>query len=31
VKITVVRNGETKQYEVQRSESTDGKRTSKAD
>ena len=30
VKITVVRNGETKQYEVQRSESTDGKRTSKA-
>jgi pilus assembly protein CpaB len=31
VKITVVRNGETKQYEVQRSESTDGRRTSKAD
>jgi pilus assembly protein CpaB len=31
VKITVVRNGETKQYEVQRSESTDGKRTSNAD
>ena len=31
VKITVVRNGETKQYEVQRSESTDGKRTSKAE
>src|SRR6476646_5757754 len=30
VKITIVRNGETKQYEVQRSESTDGKRTSKA-
>ena len=30
VKITVVRNGETKEYEVQRSESTDGKRTSKA-
>ena len=31
VKITVVRNGETKQYEVQRSESADGRRTSKAD
>ena len=31
VKITIVRNGETKQYEVQRSESTDGTRTSKAD
>ena len=31
VKITVVRNGETKQYEVQRSESTDDRRTSKAD
>ena len=31
VKITIVRNGETKQYEVQRSESTDGKRTSKVD
>jgi len=30
VKITVVRNGETKQYEVQRSEA-DGRRTSKAD
>ena len=30
VKITIVRNGETKEYEVQRSESTDGKRTSKA-
>jgi pilus assembly protein CpaB len=31
VKITVVRNGETKQYEVQRSESTDGRHTSKTD
>jgi pilus assembly protein CpaB len=31
VKIIVVRNGEIKQYEVQRSESTDGRRTSKAD
>ena len=31
VKITVVRNGETKQYEVQRSENADGRRTSKAD
>jgi pilus assembly protein CpaB len=31
VKITVVRNGETKQYEVQRSESADGRHTSKAD
>jgi pilus assembly protein CpaB len=31
VTITIVRNGEIKQYEVQRSESTDGKRTSNAD
>ena len=31
VTITIVRNGEIKQYEVQRSESTDEKRTSKAE
>jgi hypothetical protein len=31
VKITVVRNGETKEYEVQRTNSgTDGKRTTRA-